>query len=620
MENLPPEVLLQIFSYLYQEEIMQCSLNDLLNCELVCKRWKEIMNHSLWKELCRTLQRHHLKLSRRYSDLTPTFIQHQIEYGENFKIFYLKLLQLNLKWDIAKASDSKKIYSPKVTTIDTSLVEDIKANEDGSSSAKKLKISEQWRKQHNYSGIYDMVYVKEKCLLIASVDNTIQVWDVSGKKNSSTYKCINVISATVLDYDKDENMIDMVSCFYVSETADSLICGTHNSKLKVFDLNIPGGRLVDKYYVNGQSEFHGDNLKRNFTGNGFIKKTLYVSDLRIRRNHLIAIDWYGGIHEWNIISRTKRNEINEHSEHLIHLRSFTPNFGPMRDEWEDVMKTWWHSVQYTYNKRFSERLLDFSDDAILITKDKLMCVLPRENDLFDKSSVWIETNHPILCCKLLPMPQNESNKKEYCNNQIVILCGQQQGILLKYTFDERLFSSPTSGGYTYMKPHNPHIVAVPGTPVTSARHSILFTDFLAKSSNGPLASLHVFQSCYKSSITSLTPTFLPTLKNKRSDIQYCLIVVGDKDGELYFLDALTLKIKFHIGFPHANLTAYDEITQDILTSTDTSIYKQGVTFDIRGRIPEPVEQDSIIWAVATDSTRVFSGDSNGKLVIHDFWK
>lgn len=201
----------------------------------------------------------------------------------------------------------------------------------------------------------------------------------------------------------------------------------------------------------------------------------------------------------------------------------------------------------------------------------------------------------------------------------MILCGQQQGILLKYTFDPKLFSPPTSGGYTYIKPHNPYIVAVPGTPVTSARLSILFTDFHAKSSNGPLASLHVFQTCYKSSITSLTPTFLPTLKNKSGDIQHCLIVVGDKDGELYFLDALTLKIKFHIGFPHANLTTYDEITE-VLALTDTALYKQGVTFEIRGRIPEPVEQDSIIWAVTTDSTRVFSGDSNGKLVIHDFWK
>ena len=113
---------------------------------------------------------------------------------------------------------------------------------------------------------------------------------------------------------------------------------------------------------------------------------------------------------------------------------------------------------------------------------------------------------------------------------------------------------------------------------------------------------------------------MPTLKNKRGDIQHCLIVVGDKDGELYFLDALTLKIKFHIGFPHANLTAYDEITEELLSSSDTSIYKQGVTFEIRGRIPEPAEQDSIIWAVTTDSSRVFSGDSNGKLVIHDFWK
>ena len=33
-----------------------------------------------------------------------------------------------------------------------------------------------------------------------------------------------------------------------------------------------------------------------------------------------------------------------------------------------------------------------------------------------------------------------------------------------------------------------------------------------------------------------------------------------------------------------------------------------------------MEEDCIIWAVKADAARIFSGDSNGMLVVHDFWK
>ena len=146
---------------------------------------------------------------------------------------------------------------------------------------------------NDYSGIYDMVYVKEKSWLVASIDGMVQVWDVAGIE-STKYNCINIIKGAMLDYEVKDDLIDMVRCFYVTETGNSLICGTQNSKLKLFDMRTPGGRLVEKYFVNGQP------LNQNIP-HANMKKGLYVCDVRIRQNALIAIDWYGGIHEWQIL-------------------------------------------------------------------------------------------------------------------------------------------------------------------------------------------------------------------------------------------------------------------------------------------------------------------------------
>jgi hypothetical protein len=130
----------------------------------------------------------------------------------------------------------------------------------------------------------------------------------------------------------------------------------------------------------------------------------------------------------------------------------------------------------------------------------------------------------------------------------------------------------------------------------------------------------VFQTFYKSSATSLTLTFLPSLKKEPELNSNYFIIVGDRDGEIYFLDGNTLLTRFHIGFLHSHLVD-DDSAEGTSTLHQQPMHKQGITYQIRGRLPENVEQDSgIIWSVQADSTRLFSGDSNGKLVIHDFWK
>ena len=54
---------------------------------------------------------------------------------------------------------------------------------------------------------------------------------------------------------------------------------------------------------------------------------------------------------------------------------------------------------------------------------------------------------------------------------------------------------------------------------------------------------------------------------------------------------------------------------------DPPLDTQGITYELRGRLPEngQCSNDCIIWSVQADATRLFSGDSNGILVVHDFW-
>ena len=616
MENMPTEILLQIFSHLCKD-VSYNHITDVLSCELTCKNWNSVITYALWKKLCqRLLISHSVKFSHGSSELKPTFVQHEFESKHTYKTFYLQLLNLYKKWDLIQNYPSTSFVSPQVTTIDTTSLEWKRNIDDNCFSKIELKVAEHWRKKHNYRGIYDMVYVKEKSLLVASVDDKIQVWNVSGDSKESDYNCQNVINAFVLDSEKEDSSTNMVSCcFYVTETGRSLVCGTQNSKLKLFDLCTPGGRLVETYWVNGLTD------KQALTRGLRRKDRLYVSDVRIRRNVLIALDWYGNIHEWKVISNENTTDVSNKTESLRHVRSFLPSFGPLREEWDDGMKSWWHFMQSTYSRRFSERLLDFCDEVIVVSKDKLMCILPKDQQMARETAVWIETNNSILCCKSIRIPVEKVKEGgQGGKNRIDILCGQQQGFLLKYTFNEKQFVVPGAGGFTYMKPPNPNIIPGSGIPLMSVRRSILHSDIQIKKNLGGLKSLYVFQTFYKSSVTAITVTMLPYLNGQTDLKSNYLTIVGDRDGELYCLYGTTLKTKFHIGFKHSNFADYDEMLDDSPNLIKKTGCQQGTTYDIRGRLPENQEQDCTIWSIQADSSRIFSGDSNGVLVVHDFWK
>ena len=104
----------------------------LLNCEQISSRWKSVLEKDrIYARKCRFV------LSDN-PQLLPTFEQHQflqtIQHDfSSTKKFYFKLRKLETRWR----------FKPKVTVIDC-----LKAEVNG----KKMKISDDWLAQHNYTG------------------------------------------------------------------------------------------------------------------------------------------------------------------------------------------------------------------------------------------------------------------------------------------------------------------------------------------------------------------------------------------------------------------------------------------------------------------------------------
>jgi WD40 repeat protein len=124
---------------------------------------------------------------------------------------------------------------------------------------KKVVKSDEWEATHNYRGVYDMILDSNR--LIASVYDTIQVWDLS------TYQMTNLLNPKSLDSPNAAT-----TCFAVLR--DKLVCGTQNGLLKLIDLE--SGKEVS-------------TTRRNNN---------YVSDVCVKGDTVVAVDWYGGLSKW----------------------------------------------------------------------------------------------------------------------------------------------------------------------------------------------------------------------------------------------------------------------------------------------------------------------------------
>lgn len=309
MEKFPIEVLVHIFAYLDDESLQIC--------EQVSSKWLEaIEKENLYAKKCQWLYKRNLK---------STFAHHKFHSvikrnPQASKEFYYKLKNLPGKWNVNEHQEPK-VYSFYCKTGD---------------------VSEEWISKHNYTGVYDMVWLPDKSYLISSCYDTIQVWDMVD------YSRIQVFEGHVLDSE-----VEKATCFYGCGPA--LVTGTSKGRLQAFDLvtrNKIGASPIDP--------FHNEML----------------SDIKGYDKSLLCVDWRGRLYQWEWTHANDQMKFNL-------KRTFYPPFPSNNDE-----------VIQRYKMRFCERLVDFNDYIGITNCNDMFCI-------FDIATVkvgtWVKTSRSVLC-------------------------------------------------------------------------------------------------------------------------------------------------------------------------------------------------------------------------------
>jgi len=297
--RLPGEMLLLVFQHLDPD--------SLLAVRQTCRAWDQLVKSSvlLWKSRV-----------RRHFGSHPN---------------HCALLNLPLYKDRKKSAARLQALERRLRRLDRNLQENkfkvytidcLEAELNG----KKVVKSDEWEATHNYRGVYDMILDSNR--LIASVYDTIQVWDLS------TYQMTNLLNPKSLD-----SPGAATTCFAVLR--DRLVCGTQNGQLKLIDLE--SGKVVST-----SSKNHN-----------------YVSDVCVKGDSVVAVDWYGGLSKW------------QYTGAGIHSRLLE-----QEGQWE---------APRLLGNREVERLLDFSDEYLVTTfRSHLTCYIgdkfyrsyPAHSDIF----------------------------------------------------------------------------------------------------------------------------------------------------------------------------------------------------------------------------------------------
>lgn len=289
--HLPSEILVIVFQYLDSE--------SLILAKLTCKSWLELIDTSvlLWKARIR----HHCVSHPGHLPLLHLPIYTQIKQSApRLQLFLRKLSRLQ---------DNLVNNRYKVRTIDC-----LEAEFEG----KKVVKSSEWERNHNYKGVYDMILDDNR--LVASVYDTIQVWDMS------TYHISNILNPKLLDQPQAAT-----TCFAVMD--DRLVCGTQNGLLKLIDID--SCQLVS-------------TTRRNNN---------YVSDVCVKGDSVASLDWYGVVTMWKYSTSTHTNSSTKSSSHLVNVTQEGQFEGPRLLASREV-----------------ERLLDFTSEFLVTTyKCHLTC-------------------------------------------------------------------------------------------------------------------------------------------------------------------------------------------------------------------------------------------------------
>ena len=229
---LPSELMVIVFTNL--------ELKDIDVARQVCTMWQSLINTSvhLWKCLIKNYCD-----KKKYSKeiLELSIYENIISSAEKLEKFYRKLV-------IIQDNLTKNNY--RVRTIDC-----LEAEIDG----KKIQKNSEYKR--NNKGVYDMVL--DKNVLVASVYDNIQIWDMS------KYQISNILPSSILDEPHEKT-----TCFDLIDTK-YLVCGSQNGYLKLFTLN---GEFLTKAKQNSN----------------------YITDVAFNSNILASLDWYGNVILWRI--------------------------------------------------------------------------------------------------------------------------------------------------------------------------------------------------------------------------------------------------------------------------------------------------------------------------------
>jgi len=285
--------------------------------EKVCRQWQKLIltSSSVWKSLIFQL----CTLKPQFKEILSTKVFTEIKKDPaKLKSFY---------YHMGKIENNVMNNSFSVRTL----------------NCLDLGASEETEEQNNrsYRGVYDMIHSENR--LVASVNDTIQVWDLD------TYKRIQQLDSSALDVDGGKT-----SCYTLQ--GDVLLCGTENGFIKMFDMKT--GKIQSR-------------ARRNSN---------YVSDVAVNGNILVSLDWYGEVTEWNI----------EKPGHLVQIVS-TDRFGGL--------------MLNGANQRNTERLLAFGGDHLVTTnlkrlnwyrKGELLGSYPEEGEVL---SISIQGDLLAVGCK-----------------------------------------------------------------------------------------------------------------------------------------------------------------------------------------------------------------------------
>ena len=258
------------------------------------------------------------------------------------KEFYFGLKSLPSRWKSGRPS--------KVTVLDLnkSVARDGRKAED--------EFTEEWRHRHNYRGVYDAVWDAGSSILTCSVENTLQVWDLS------SCECLAIHGQAVLKEDRSKEC----SCFHAAAASTVLVLGMTSGHIRTADMI--SGETIDEVR-------HARD---------------YICDVKVKGDALFAIDCYGNLQEWRVESGKNRGKL-----------SFVRSFKPVPDPGEPAA----HPLDYIerYGRRGYERLIDFNAEYVASAVVGYVFISPRNpagKNRFAFGVLMDEDRGDILCLSL----------------------------------------------------------------------------------------------------------------------------------------------------------------------------------------------------------------------------